>query len=39
LAGGLLEREIEERPDGTGTPLEPLAREWLADLQIQGRRE
>jgi site-specific recombinase XerD len=39
LVGGLLEREAENRTDATGAPLEPLVREWLADLQIQGRSD
>lgn len=39
LVGGLLERGAEERPDATGTHLEPLVREWLADLRIQGRSD
>jgi site-specific recombinase XerD len=37
--GGLLEREAEERPNATGTHLEPFVREWLADLRIQGRSD
>lgn len=29
----------EERREATGAHLEALVREWLADLQIQGRSE